>query len=326
MGLAQEFGLRPWVRGGAELGAAQDRVVAGKAVAILDVTVPDAKYAANQQWLKDGPDGAAVPQVQADTDGAGRPVAVKDTAAAEPARPAADPYVEQARRIRASEERERLQPLVKAGGDLAKRGVPLMLGATTAKDLIDHVRTQVRFGLDKEACLEALTEGPARLLGLDRAFGRVGEGYRADLAVFDGDPFAGANVIHVFCRGERYDLPRKTKQDAGKKPSGDAAAARVVGTWKVAVEGRDEETTLKLEKSAAGVGGTCSFSRGDGDVTSVEVEGDKVRIVCEISGQGVDVEITFDATLDKEGKTLSGEMQFGDFGSRPFKATKGDGR
>lgn len=327
MRLTEEFKLKPWVRGGGELGKAVDRIVGGNAVAVLDVTVPEAKYEANRKWLKEGPEPAR-PQARGDKPGEERPAAVKDTGDGEKPEPAdEDPYVAEARRLRADKERERIEPLVTAGGGLASRGVPLVVGAAKPKGLMDHVRTQVRFGLDKDACHEALTQRPASLVGLDRALGKVRNGYRADIVVFDGDPFGDASVAHVFCRGERYDLPKKKAKGAdGKKDATDGGAAKVVGKWTVSVEGRDEDTTLDLQKSASGVGGKYSFGRGDGDVTSVEVVGDKVTIVCEMSGGGFDVEITFDATLSKDGKTLEGEVSFGDFGSRPFKATKGGGQ
>jgi imidazolonepropionase-like amidohydrolase len=44
-------------------------------------------------------------------------------------------------------------------------------------------------GLGREAALEALTLGAARLLGIDDRVGSLAPGKDADLVLFDGDPF-----------------------------------------------------------------------------------------------------------------------------------------
>ncbi len=66
------------------------------------------------------------------------------------------------------------------------------------------------FGLGPERALEALTLGGARILGLDDRIGTLEPGRRADIAVFDGDPFeytshvcavlVGGDVVSRTCR------------------------------------------------------------------------------------------------------------------------------
>lgn len=62
----------------------------------------------------------------------------------------------------------------------------------------------MKSGLTRQQALEALTIGPAKLLGLDKEIGTIEVGKRADLVVFDADPFeATAGVQQVFVAGKR---------------------------------------------------------------------------------------------------------------------------
>ena len=61
----------------------------------------------------------------------------------------------------------------------------------------------IKSGLTRQQALEALTIGPAKLLGLDKETGTIEVGKRADLVVFDADPFeASAGVQQVFIAGK----------------------------------------------------------------------------------------------------------------------------
>jgi|GEM_PF-690251 len=65
------------------------------------------------------------------------------------------------------------------------------------------VSVLMKSGLTRQQALEALTIGPAKLLGLDKEIGTIEVGKRADLVVFDADPFdASAGVQQVFIAGK----------------------------------------------------------------------------------------------------------------------------
>jgi imidazolonepropionase-like amidohydrolase len=67
----------------------------------------------------------------------------------------------------------------------------LMTDAPVKKigSLIDDVRNCVRHGVSRQAALAAVTEVPARIMGMTGRIGSLRPGADADIAVFEGDPF-----------------------------------------------------------------------------------------------------------------------------------------
>jgi imidazolonepropionase-like amidohydrolase len=55
----------------------------------------------------------------------------------------------------------------------------------------------MRAGLSREGALAALTDGPARIYGLEGRIGRIAPGADADLAVWSGDPFTLAAAVEI---------------------------------------------------------------------------------------------------------------------------------
>lgn len=78
-------------------------------------------------------------------------------------------------------------------GRLEEAGVSfaLMTDAPVKKigSLVDDVRNCVRHGVSRRAALAAVTEVPARIMGLSGRIGSLRPGSDADMAVFEGDPF-----------------------------------------------------------------------------------------------------------------------------------------
>lgn len=67
----------------------------------------------------------------------------------------------------------------------------------------------MKSGLTRQQALEALTIGPAKLLGLEAEIGTIEVGKRADLVVFDADPFdASAGVEQVWVGGRSVFSPK----------------------------------------------------------------------------------------------------------------------
>ena len=63
--------------------------------------------------------------------------------------------------------------------------------------------TAVRYGLDPEKALAAITINPARLVGAEDRIGSLEPGKDADLVIFDGDPFdIQSSVSRVFIDGK----------------------------------------------------------------------------------------------------------------------------
>ena len=66
-----------------------------------------------------------------------------------------------------------------------------------------RVANLVRAGLSRNAGLKALTEHPARFLGISDRCGAIEKGRSADLIFLDGDPFAAAtSVTRTMIAGE----------------------------------------------------------------------------------------------------------------------------
>ncbi|MEM7558710.1 MAG: amidohydrolase family protein [Planctomycetota bacterium] len=70
-------------------------------------------------------------------------------------------------------------------GQLAEADVSFCLAGD---DLLDQARFALRYGLDKEKALQAITLGPARILGLEKQIGSIEVGKQADLVALSGDP------------------------------------------------------------------------------------------------------------------------------------------
>jgi len=95
--------------------------------------------------------------------------------------------------------------LVNTAERLRAAGVPVALGSevpATADGLPLAAARLVRLGLSHDDALLALTVTAAQTCGLEGSVGRVEPGFRADLVVFDGDPFeASSRVLAVVARG-----------------------------------------------------------------------------------------------------------------------------
>ena len=90
---------------------------------------------------------------------------------------------------------------------LASRGVRFALctGADTgALELAREAMFAVRFGLDRDAALRAITVDAARLLAVEDRVGALAPGLDADVVLWSGDPFEPSSaVISVWVAGEQ---------------------------------------------------------------------------------------------------------------------------
>jgi imidazolonepropionase-like amidohydrolase len=97
---------------------------------------------------------------------------------------------------------------------LAEAGVPIVLSTMdthNARNLRFEAGNAVRFGLDREAALEAITLAPARVLGIAESHGTLEAGKMANVVVWSGDPFEFSTApAHIFIRGTA--IPNDSRQ------------------------------------------------------------------------------------------------------------------
>lgn len=68
--------------------------------------------------------------------------------------------------------------------------------------LAEHAMHAIRYGMDPQAALHALTLGPAQMFGIDDRIGSLERGKDADLVVFSGSPFDPTSRVQlVVCNG-----------------------------------------------------------------------------------------------------------------------------
>ncbi len=97
---------------------------------------------------------------------------------------------------------------------LAEAGVPVAFSnagrASAARTLRQRAGNAVARGMDWDDALAALTTAPAAIYGVDDV-GELAPGYRADVAVWSGDPFElGSHLEALFIGGQQQ--PARTRQ------------------------------------------------------------------------------------------------------------------
>jgi imidazolonepropionase-like amidohydrolase len=96
---------------------------------------------------------------------------------------------------------------------LAAAGVPVVISTFSshqARLLWQRAGNAVRMGMDHDAAVRAVTEGPADAFGL-KGYGRVEPGATGNVVVWSGDPLQiGTRAEHVIVRGR--EIPLETRQ------------------------------------------------------------------------------------------------------------------
>lgn len=99
---------------------------------------------------------------------------------------------------------------------LAAAGVPVILSTFdthNARNLRLEAGHAVRYGLDWDAALRAVTLAPAQALGIEDTHGTLTEGKTANVVVWSGDPFELlTRVEHVFIDGQSIDDDSRQKR------------------------------------------------------------------------------------------------------------------
>jgi imidazolonepropionase-like amidohydrolase len=92
---------------------------------------------------------------------------------------------------------------------LARAGVPVMFSTFSAHQvrlLWQQAGNAVRFGMDHDAAIRAITEVPASAFGL-HGYGKIEPNAVANLVVWEGDPLeTSGRPLHVFVHGREASL------------------------------------------------------------------------------------------------------------------------
>lgn len=125
---------------------------------------------------------------------------------------------------------------------LAEAGVPIALtthGLKDPKSFLGNLRRAVAAGLPEDAALRALTEEPARLVGMETRLGRVAAGMAANLVVADAELFRAENaqVYQVWIDGALHEVKPLPRAD-------------VRGAWRLAWSDGRGPATLEFKGSA----------------------------------------------------------------------------
>lgn len=127
---------------------------------------------------------------------------------------------------------EQLRPCLNSAGLLKRAGVPFALtaGGLDGSDALPHQAGHaIRFGLDFDDALEAVTATPAELLGINDRVGRLAAGFDADLVLWNAKPFSpqakpvlvmiNGRIVH--CDGDEVTRTGGEREVASKGPEQD---------------------------------------------------------------------------------------------------------
>lgn len=166
-----------------------------------------------------------------------------------------------------------------AAGNLAAlhgAGIPFTLTTYRLKNPADfrkNVAKAIARGLPADDALEAVTVGPARLLGAETILGTVETGKIADLILADGDLFAEkTQVKELFIDGQPIEIEEESK-DFDPNAKIDPR-----GTWELnyAIGGRSVTRTWKIEGTVGSLAGTGETQAGKVPLSGLSLTGNKL--------------------------------------------------
>jgi imidazolonepropionase-like amidohydrolase len=104
---------------------------------------------------------------------------------------------------------------------LEKAGIEFAITSDRLKDkadLLKNLRKAVQYGLSETAALKALTETPARLLGLQTKVGSLNNGLEANFIISSGNLFEEETILYEnWVQGKRFNLKELDAPDYSGK-------------------------------------------------------------------------------------------------------------
>ena len=175
---------------------------------------------------------------------------------------------------------------------LQKTGVPFALTTYRLRNVSDfakNVRRAIERGLPPDVALEAVTTGPARLLGVEPLLGTIEAGKIADLVLADGDLFGEKTQIkRLFIDGDPVEI------EAESKDFDPNAKIDPRGTWEVTYSfgGQTMTRMWKIEGTPGGYTGTAETQAGKATLESLVLTGNKLTGTYTVGSSGT-VEFTW---------------------------------
>ncbi len=208
---------------------------------------------------------------------------------------------------------------------LVAAGVPVALtsrGVSPAQYLA-RVRAAVEEGLPADAALGAVTQIPARLLGIEAAVGTIEAGKLANLVVAEGDIFAkDTKIRQVFVEGERYIIPEAPAGGRGGRAGGPGGAASVAGEWAGEMEGPAGTMSFTLTLRQEGTALTGELQTEMGPVAlQGEQNGAEISLRGTASPPGMNA-IEISITGRVTGDELRGTLDAAGMATVPFNARR----
>ncbi len=207
---------------------------------------------------------------------------------------------------------------------LASAGVPFgfSLLQVKPKDVLTNIRRMIKAGLSEDAALAALTENPAKILGIERMAGTIENGKVGNLVITTAPLFDEKSKIKmVIVDGTVHEYDVKEKKSANN----DGKSADLSGTWDYTIEvpGMTPTGTLIVTKQDDSYKIVITSNQAPGEeveATQVDVEGNNVVFIWSVNTQGMN--LTLSSDVDVDGESFSGKVGVGDFGSFPIKGSR----
>jgi imidazolonepropionase-like amidohydrolase len=188
--------------------------------------------------------------------------------------------------------------------------------------LLFEAQQTYMYGLNMSAALKTVTVNPAKALGLDHRMGKIGQGFDADIVVWDSMPLQlGARPVQVYIDGiAQLDDPKTVLKPHLQEvpPAGSAHG------WKTALETRGDPPlrSHKTAKNVAFTGVSATYLRSDNGIKEVMLSGSDLqqkrviiidgRIDC-VGDCPVDTANDFDIIDLKGGAITAGLLTYGSY-------------
>ena len=206
-----------------------------------------------------------------------------------------------------------------------KANMPFSFSSISVKanDIKKSLKRIVDTGVKESTVFSALTENPAKLLGIDNLTGSLERGKLANLIICTKSFFDEASKIkYCFVEGEKSEFDTSEKKK--KKSSGESQ--EIAGTWtfesnimgmnqagNIIISGNKEDGYKVKVESNEDPG---EFEDGK----DINYDANELSFSMTVESEGGNLPITF--TMSFDGEDYTGKLSVGDFGSFPVEGSR----